>query len=283
MTAVVDLRVEQIVLEAGAVRLSALLSEAQGGSPRAVVVALHGAGMRAGYFNGEAGRSLLTLGSALGFTVLALDRGGYGLSAESLPDGLRLADQAAVVRAALDGFANRYDTGAALFVLGHSYGGKVALALATVHLGLAGLDVSGLSHRYAVDIDRLDSFHGRQTARLHWGPPALYPPGTFTSAASLLAPVPRREEREARRWPEIFPGLAPRVRCPVRFTFADHERWWRHDRECVADLAGALTAVDVVVDRLRHAGHNISLGWAARAYHLRALAFFEDCLTARGR
>ncbi|MFD5080854.1 alpha/beta hydrolase, partial [Streptomyces sp. NPDC058371] len=26
------------------------------------------------------------------------------------------------------------------------------------------------------------------------------------------------------------------------------------------------------------AGHNISLGQAARSYHLRALAFFEECL-----
>jgi hypothetical protein len=29
------------------------------------------------------------------------------------------------------------------------------------------------------------------------------------------------------------------------------------------------------------AGHNISLGWAARAYHLGALAFAEECLARR--
>ena len=29
------------------------------------------------------------------------------------------------------------------------------------------------------------------------------------------------------------------------------------------------------------AGHNISLGRTARAYHLRALAFFEECLPER--
>jgi hypothetical protein len=39
----------------------------------------------------------------------------------------------------------------------------------------------------------------------------------------------------------------------------------------------------VSVERQPAAGHNISLGRAARAYHLRALAFLEDCLAARER
>jgi hypothetical protein len=70
------------------------------------------------------------------------------------------------------------------------------------------------------------------------------------------------------------------VRVPVRFTFAEHERWWHHDAESLAELRGLLPAPRVIVDRLPHAGHNVSLGLAARTYHLRALAFFDECLTS---
>jgi pimeloyl-ACP methyl ester carboxylesterase len=88
--------------------------------------------------------------------------------------------------------------------------------------------------------------------------------------------------REALDWPRLYPGLAARIRIPIRFTFAEQERWWRFDEEAVAELRRPLAAAPkVVVDHLPDAGHNISLGWAARTYHLRALAFLEECLLAR--
>ncbi|NEE43926.1 alpha/beta hydrolase, partial [Streptomyces sp. SID8455] len=76
--------------------LSALLAEPVDMAPRAVLVALHGGGMRAGYFDSRArpGLSLLALGAQLGYTVLAVDRPGYGLSAARLPRGLALEDSA---------------------------------------------------------------------------------------------------------------------------------------------------------------------------------------------
>jgi pimeloyl-ACP methyl ester carboxylesterase len=54
-----------------------------------VVVALHGAGLSAGCFDGQAlpTLSLMTPGASLGFTVLAVDRPGYGRSAAGLPGG----------------------------------------------------------------------------------------------------------------------------------------------------------------------------------------------------
>lgn len=80
-------------------------------------------------------------------------------------------------------------------------------------------------------------------------------------------------------WPETFEELAPRIEIPVRLTFAEHEAWWLHDEPDIADLTSRLTKAPVVrVERQPDAGHNISLGRAARCYHLRALAFFEECL-----
>ncbi|NBM20267.1 alpha/beta fold hydrolase [Streptomyces sp. GC420] len=278
--------VRAITLDAGGHLLSALVSTPAGVPPRAVVVAVHGGGMRAGYFHGPAhpDLSLLSLGPRLGYAVLAVDRPGYGLSAERLPQGQRVADQAATLHAALAHFAAHHDTGAGFFLLAHSYGGKIALRAAAENPGttLIGLDISGCGHRYAVDPGLLtDPDERRPLSHLNWGPLRLYPPGTFRLAGGLLAPRPELEVREAPEWPTAFPGVAADVRAPVRLTFAEHEGWWRHDNQAVTELTELLSGTQVTLDRLPNAGHNISLGWAARTYHLRALAFLEQLLLAR--
>ncbi|WP_031476644.1 alpha/beta hydrolase [Streptomyces bicolor] len=285
--------VRRITLDAAGLTLSALLAEPAYGAPRAGVVALHGGGMSAGYFDGRArpGQSLLALGARLGYTVLALDRPGYGASAHALPEGQRLAEQSDSLHAALDDFARRHDTGAGLLLLAHSYGGKLALTAAADDArrgphdsgrGLLGLDVSGLGHRYAVAARELPDEHGHGHWTRNWGKLRLYPPGTFRDSGALVAPMPAREREEAARWPETFASLAARIRVPVRLTFAEYEAWWRHDDDTLAALREQLAgAPRVVVDRLPGAGHNISLGWAARSYHLRALGFLEECLAQR--
>ncbi|MEV0373386.1 alpha/beta fold hydrolase [Streptomyces sp. NPDC050636] len=276
--------VREITLEAQGVTLSGLLALPDTGSPEAVLVALHGGGMRAGYFHGQAdpGLSLLTLAAERGHTVLALDRPGYGASADALPEGLELAGQSTLVRAALAGFARTHPTGAGFFLLGHSLGGKLALTTAADWTGdgLLGVDVSGISDRWAVDPRQLTSGGDRgPTHQLHWGPLALYPPGTFRLATPLVAPMPSREAREVSSWPDAYPAVARRVRVPVRLTFAEHERWWRCDSATVEAMAAQLAAPLVRVDRLADTGHNISLGRTAPLYHRDALAFLEECRT----
>ncbi|MFF3325826.1 alpha/beta hydrolase [Streptomyces sp. NPDC002889] len=275
--------VRPITLDAAGVTLSALLREPEQTPPRATVVALHGAGMSAGYFDGQAhpDLSLLTLGARLGFTVLAVDRPGYGHSAGLLPEGQTLAEQARTLRAALDDFAARHATGAGLYLLAHSFGGKLALTTAADATPdrLLGLDISGCGHRYAVLPDELPEALARMHFKRSWGRLGLYPPNTFRSSTTVVAPMPVRERWAAASWPEVFAELALRIRVPIRFTFAEHELWWCHDRPALADLTGRLTSAPrVVVDRQPDAGHNISLGWAARSYHLRALGFLEECL-----
>ena len=65
----------------GGVPMSALVAEAP--DPRAVIVAIHGGGTTALYFDcpGHPESSLLRAGAAHGYTVVALDRPGYGSSA----------------------------------------------------------------------------------------------------------------------------------------------------------------------------------------------------------
>ncbi|MGW7365728.1 alpha/beta hydrolase [Streptomyces sp. NPDC054841] len=279
-------RVRPIALDAAGITLSALLHEPEHMPARATVVALHGAGMSAGYFDGRAhpDLSLLTLGARLGFTVLAVDRPGYGHSAALLREGQTLAEQARTLRAALEDFGSRFATGQGLYLLAHSFGGKLALTGAADESWprLLGLDISGCGHRYAVRPEELPDALVRTHWKRHWGRLDLYPPDTFQSSSALVAPVPPRERWAAERWPEAFDELAPRIQAPVRFTFAEHEHWWCHDRPALADLTARLTSAPrTIVDRQPDAGHNISLGWAARSYHLRALGFLEECLLRR--
>lgn len=276
--------VRRITVEAGPVSLSGLQSEPSDGPPRALVVALHGGGMSAGYFDGQAhpDLSLLTLGARLGYRVVALDRPGYGASAADLPEGRTLAEQAADIAAAVRHLAATGPVGGGVLLLAHSFAGKVAFTLAARHApdALLGLDVSGCGTRLAVPPDQVR--HDRNVRRLNWGPLDLYPLGTFQASATVVAPMPVREADSVGDWERLAAEVLPGVRVPVRLTFAEHEAWWRHADEDLADIVGRLAAAPrVAVDRMPGAGHNISLGWAARAYHLKALAFAEECLNGR--
>lgn len=280
--------VRPVTVDAGGISLSGLLSEPTQEAPRAVIVALHGGGMHAGYFDGQAHPdvSLLALGARLGYTVLALDRPGYGASAARLPAGQRLTVQAAVVRSAIQTFTARHAPGAGTFLLAHSLGAKVAFAAAadwdTPHL--LGMDVSGCGRRLAVSNGLVGCDRGGSLRRLNWGPLSLYPPQTFWASHQAVAPMPAREVSTVAGWIRLSAAILPRIRVPVRLTFAEHEAWWSHGEDDLADLTARLSAAPrIVIDRLQQAGHNISLGWAARAYHLKALAFAEECLAdARG-
>ncbi|MEB8337515.1 alpha/beta hydrolase family protein [Streptomyces endophyticus] len=279
--------VRAVTLDSADGPLSALLAEPSGGPPRAAVVALHGGGMRAGYFDSTAhpDLSLLTLGARLGYTVLALDRPGYGRSAERFPDGRSLDEQAVSVRSAIAAFAAERATGAGVLLLGHSYGGKLALSVVAAPAPdpVLAVDVSGCGRRPAADLnDSAGGTRGLRGRHLNWGPSRLYPPGAVGSSARIVTPMPPREVEGVADWERRSEELLPRIRVPVRLTFAEYEAWWRHTDEDLADLRERLAgAPRVVLDRLPGAGHNISLGLAARTYHLRALAFLEESLRMR--
>ncbi|MCY0954694.1 alpha/beta hydrolase [Streptomyces sp. H27-S2] len=264
-------------LHAAGIELSALLALPGTTPPRSTILAIHGRGMRAAYWN-----SFIPLATAAGHAVLAVDRPGYGASAGHLPEGQTLAEQAETLHAALKEHARTHDTGAGFHLLGHSDGGKVALHTAATAGGavpLLGLDTSGTGYQYDPQALHFPSTLGGGATKLNWGPLHLYPRGTFQASRALLAPTPPRESAETIHWPRQFETLAPDVRIPVRLTFAEHEAWWHLDDTTLTAMTSRLTrSPSVTVDHLPAAGHNISLGHTADTYHQRALAFLDACL-----
>lgn len=112
-----------------------------------------------------------------------------------------------------------------------------------------------------------------------WGPDDLYPADV---SASLASASPRYEGDEIRRWPSQFAGLAARVPVPIHYTLGDQERVWRAGPVALARIGSLFTGSPrVVTEEQASAGHNLSLGLSAAAYHHKVLSFVEECIVAR--
>lgn len=272
-------------MEVGDTALSGIVAEPDG-EPRALVMAIHGAGMHAGYFDATAapGLSLLDLGRRLGFTVWAPDRPGVGASADLPDDRIVLFPQAELLLNALDEFAMSHATGAGVLLVGHSYGLKVALTMAASERGrrLLGLDGAGSGIRYAHPWEGGPGRVEKGDRGVSWGPAALYPDATFRRGAVPLATMPKAQAAEGGRWPDDFRGFGERITIPVRFTWGEHERFWPTDPSHQAEVRAALPNVPSIGFAIEPGvGHNVSLGWVAPSYHLQVLAFAERCMVAR--
>ena len=76
--------------------------------------------------------------------------------------------------------------------------------------------------------------------------------------------------------------LAAEVRIPVHYSLAAHEEVWQSGPQALAGVAALFTASPrVAVAEVAAAGHMLSCGWSALAYHLTVLAFAEECVLAR--
>ena len=266
--------------------------------PRAVVVALHGGAVTSAYYDSRepTRSSLLRVGAALGFTVIALDRPGYGASSPYPERMLTVGDRLDLAYGAIDGLLAERSRGAGVFVMAHSMGCVLAVQMAADPRGAAllGLEIAGtgrVPHPDAAFMGQLtgtDAPHPGQPRRPRrsalrealWTPGHLYPPGT--DAALSSAPAPDYEGTDVRGWTAAFPALAASVRIPVHYTLGDHERVWSAGPSAFADIASLFVASPrVVTATQRDAAHNLSLGWSALSYHLKVLSFVEECVLRR--
>lgn len=264
-------------------------------SPRAVIFALHGGGTTSMYFDcpSRPELSLLRTGAALGYAVVAMDRPGYGISApyaERYRDPQRRLE---TTYAALERFLDQLPRRPAVFLAAHSAGCEIAMRMAADPRGqrLLGLEIAGTGLRHQPDtILALEEAgvarqrYGRRpvgTRETLWGPPELYADDVWNTpyVASDSPPY----EGPSRVWVERdFRQLASQVRIPVQFSLGDHEKVWESGPAALAEVTGMFTAAPRVrANEQARCGHNLSLGLAARSYHLRVLAFAEECVVQR--
>jgi len=280
------------VVDVDGIPMSALVREAR--RPRAVIVALHGGGATSRYFDcpNRPRLSLLQTGAALGFTVIALDRPGYGSSAAHADKMASAARRVDLAYSAVDELLASRPRGAGVFVMAHSIGCELAVRMAGDERGrdLLGIELAGTGrHHHPRAVGILEA--GKQNRRwprrprtglrdILWGPSRLYPPDVF-GGAGISSPSPAYEA-VARHWVRDFPELAARVRIPVQFSLGDHETVWRSGPSVLADIAAPFTASPrVAVNEQADGGHNLSLGLSAMAYHLKVLSFVEECAVTR--
>ncbi len=255
--------------------------------PRATILAVHGGGSAASYFHGlnHPDQSLLTLATDLGFNALAFDQPGYAASAGRV-EHLDLPARADLLAGSLTEALGSHDWGDGVVLVAHSLGSQVAAELATRKSWVIGLEISGtgLERNAALSaslpaflVDRSKETRRRTFAAI-WGGPGFYPEGTLSRDMTRGSPSPGFELDEALTWPKRLPGAVAAIPVPVHLTAAEHEGFWSVTDDALADLAACFTdAPSVEVIRQPGAPHNISLSLAARAYHLRVLAFAEDC------
>lgn len=275
----------------GKVPMSAFVAEPdQSENPKAVIVAIHGGGTTAMYFDcpGHPAYSLLRTGAARGFTVVALDRPGYGSSAP-YPDAMAQPEQRVkLAYGAVDRILAEKPRGAGVFVMGHSGGCELTLRMAANERGadLLGIELAGTGRHYhpaAREMLKTATREHRPSGlrELLWTPERLYPP-EVRNGATVSPSAPAYEDQMVSDWArETFPALAPTVRIPVQFSIAEYERVWQNDDSAMTEIAALFSGSPrFTINRQPEAGHNISLGHTAADYHANVFSFVEECVAA---
>jgi pimeloyl-ACP methyl ester carboxylesterase len=273
------------------VPMSALVAEAA--DPRAVIVAIHGGGTTALYFDcpGHPESSLLRAGAAHGYTVVALDRPGYGSSAPYPEAVARPEQRVALAYGAVDRVLGERPRGAGLFLMAHSGGCELAMRMAAEEqrTDLIGMELAGTGRHYhpaAREILKAATRDHRPAGlrELLWHPAELYPPEVL-GGATVYPGAPPYEDQMVSNWArQDFPALAPTVRVPVQFSIAEHEKVWQSDPPAQAGIASLFSgAPRFHINEQSEAGHNISLGHTAAVYHSTVLSFADECVNAQTR
>lgn len=287
-----------VVAEVDGIPMSGRLARAR--APRATLVALHGGSTSSAYFDcpGHPELSLLRIAARAGFTVLALDRPGFGSSGDHAADLADTQRRVDLMFAAIDRHLGARPRGAGVFLAAHSAGSYLALQMAADDRArhLLGLELAGFGIDPTPEADAV--FHAAASdtpvrlrrdgapagvSELLWHPPHLYP-ADIVGGARIGAYGPRYEAADlADTWQETaFPRLASRVRIPVRLTVGDQERVWRTAPADLAAVASRFTAAPRTVLNIQpNGGHNLSVGRAAASYHLKLLSFVEESAIAR--
>ncbi len=282
---------QPVSIDAGSVKLSGRFLPAANGDPRALLVAVHGGTYTSKYFDTPPS-SLLEFCATLGYSILALDRPGYGAATSVPVDQLSFDGQVPVLRRALEEIWQDYgQQSAGMFLIGHSIGGMISLLLAAEnpHERLLGINMTGAGGLYNEQTKGAFAslVSDAPTVMMNiaikvmamYGPAWSYPEEQAHYDPERDVPTAAIELAEAQTWGARLPQVAAHVRVPVQFIVPEYDHIWRADAEAlshVAEMFSAAPFVDVGVQRM--AGHSAELHTLARAFYMKILSFVEECL-----
>ncbi|QJU55296.1 alpha/beta hydrolase [Herbiconiux sp. KACC 21604] len=257
-----------------------------------LVVAIHGGGYTSDYFTVPQ-HSLLDRAAALDVPVIALDRPGYGGSdAVSTGDSVFLAN-AEVLDHLIAELWTEYGAGTAgVFLIGHSFGAVVAMAIAARRPGwpLLGIAVSGclvrLPEGFAANWEQAPEWvpiPPGVKAGLMFGRDWTRRPEMPEAAAFASVPVSKAELLEiGTLWePRLFGEITKDIAVPVHLRHGEYDALWLSSDDQVAEFVSALTASPRVdAELFTGAGHAIDFERGSAALQVQQLGFALD-LAAR--
>ena len=231
------------------------------GRPRGIILALHGGGYGAGYWDFPP-TSLLDVAAERGHLGVAIDRPGYGAAFDR---PMPLAEQAGVILDLAEMLRAR-EGGVPLLLAGHSMGGILALvaaALPRAAESVTAIDACGVPLRYA------DAMQAALDARRLGAGETHFP--------ALGDAQARHAFFGAGDAPRDLPARMRAITLPVRLTFAAAEASSIASAEVAATARGQWIASPRSVVRFEpDTGHNISLHHVGRAFHHAMIDWLED-------
>lgn len=281
-----------VQIEAGNIKLSGVFRSAQ--NPRAMIFCIHGGSYTSRYFSFQAQKwaSLFDLAPEFGYSVLAIDRPGYGMAESVLVNFDR---QAEILREAAVGWFAQYASSASgVFIVGHSIGGMLAMLIASQpgDFPLLGMDLNGAGISYRTESEKALSAYTamanppREPDKERRLKRMFGPVGTFDPEVAdedfRSAPLSQPSEiKEAIGWPNRVQSVASAIKVPVNFSLSEFDALWESSLDKINQASAMFTQSPLVEARVqRFAGHSVHLHRVARAYNLRTIAFLDDCLNA---
>jgi pimeloyl-ACP methyl ester carboxylesterase len=274
--------------------ISATLHTAERPSPGApLLVALHGGTYTGEYFciAGSPAGSFVDITTRNGFSVLRIDRPGYGSSDPPPEDQNTFVRQAGLVDGAVGIMLD--DTAADSVVLvGHSIGGIVALEVAArqPQWRLIGVAVSGMGAAIpaggaaeqlgALPLSGVVDLPVEEREALWYGPLPTVSQAVVIAARAAFAPAPMVELKSAPKWAaQRLDETALAITVPVHHVLAEFDSRW--DTSAAARellLAKFSPALPVHSEIMPGVGHCIDHHLLGAAMHYRQLAFAHHCM-----
>jgi pimeloyl-ACP methyl ester carboxylesterase len=258
-----------------------------------LVIAVHGGGYTSAYFD-VPGYSLLDRAAGIGVPIIAVDRPGYGGSTPAPPgDSVFLANAAVLDHLIAELWAANAVGSAGVFVIGHSIGAAITMALAArkPDWPLLGIAVSGCLLREPEGLHEAWAAYPGATlnspaevkAANMFGPEWTFRDDMPKASYFANAPVLRSELVEASSaWQDIFRDIAPEISVPAHIRLGQFDKLWIFDEDEVAAFGAALTSAPLVDAQISpYSGHAIDYHREGAAFQIQQLSFAINCSASR--